>query len=437
WVEEEILGQAGAGVSIEKFRFQLLPYPGYTIEGLELTSKSAPFQGQPLLRVEKARGSISFLSLIGGRIVTAVAASGVTVDYRSFGGASNLGALLGFAQGAEVVPSAIESTIVGAGEIGTPTPPPAPVPQAQAEVKALPMPSSEVPSAEPQAPPARGEAPGAEAGRPGPRTIAPPQGTEPGVQSPLSPSSSLMRDFILRSAFAEELSPKDDEASLEITSITVSNGRINFWEGGAIDFAIDEIALSAGNLSFSGGLGAEVRMRGRALGHAVPEKDADGGYSSLPASPAAAPASASLALSGRAFVDGKRKEFGLRGARLSVGSSQMSAEISVGYGQAPLSFDIHVATPGVGPRDASPALELMGLAVPSGLSWQGPASADISARGTRENFDLGLRIDGGQAKLSFSEVFTKGAGLPFKADLSMAVSPTSVQLKEGSVMLGQ
>ena len=401
WVEGEVSRYADARVSIDRFRFQLLPYPGYTITGLALVSKSAPFQGQPFLQADKVRGSISFLSLMAGRVVTAVSAGGVTLDYRKSGGVSNLGALLNLSEGLAGSPPAFGASFEGPAPS---SPSPALVPGAQIKtLQALPEEKAPAP-------------------------VAPPATPEEGVkQTPQGPTTEPAgeknsRLGLIREAHAQEAGEfPADEGSIEISSIDVSHGRINVWEDGAQIYSVDGLRLSAGRVLSSGGLGANLRAAGKLAG----------------LKSGAQAVSADVGISGQLFVDPSRREVGARAMRVSVSGSQAVVDFSVNYGASPVSFDIHFATPDLSPRAAAPILAAAGMSFPEGLTWDGPVAADLSFKGTSEAIDLVANIEAATARIGFADFFSKGAGLPLRASLSLFFTPTAIALRDGQLTIGQ
>lgn len=94
WIEEKISKHLDARVQIDKFRFQILPYPGYTITGLNIISNDLPFQDLPVLNIHKIRGSLLFLKLLSGKIVTSISAEDASIDYRSLEGVPNFETML-------------------------------------------------------------------------------------------------------------------------------------------------------------------------------------------------------------------------------------------------------------------------------------------------------------------------------------------------------
>lgn len=410
WIEEEVAAQLEGRVQFQKIRFQLLPYPGYTITGFGLYSLQEPFRGLPLVTAEKIRGSLSFWHLLGGKVVTSITAQGVTLDYRMTAGNSNLDAMMGLPPGLPPTAAAPatddrDMTIVGGEELGTA--PPAP-PSGIPEIKALP--SSDAPPV--TTPPAQPATPTPAVPPKGPTT--PPSAPVPVGPTPLPGTSGFFDGVIVRQAQAGE-PPSGGDNALSIRSVRISNGRFNFWRDGAVAIALEGIALEAKHLSFASGFGADLRMSAMASG-----------TTRFP-----------MSLSGQLFIDTPRRELGTRGMRVTISNSQAVADFSVNYGAAPSSFDIHVATPDMGAHAAASFLGLIGQRYPGALTWDGPVAADFSARGTRESYALATQVEAASARFSIGTWWMKGAGLPFKISLDAAITPQAISLQQVGVTLGQ
>ena len=95
FVEKRLSRDFDVRVTMEGFRFRLIPYPGYSIRGLGFISTREPFKGQRVLWVKKATGSLTVGGLLGGEIATSVSLNGVEVDVRESEKGSNVGAMVG------------------------------------------------------------------------------------------------------------------------------------------------------------------------------------------------------------------------------------------------------------------------------------------------------------------------------------------------------
>lgn len=81
-VIDEIKQFADTDVTIDSFRFQMLPYPAFTIRGLTVTTTKAPFQGVPIFHAAVVQGGLSPGPLFRGKIVTDFTVGDATFDYR-------------------------------------------------------------------------------------------------------------------------------------------------------------------------------------------------------------------------------------------------------------------------------------------------------------------------------------------------------------------
>lgn len=84
-----------ANVAVGGFRFRLIPYPGYTIRRLKVSSIGPPFDGKALLEAKKVSGSLSPAGLLRGEIRTSVKVRDADIYLRFSEGASNIDALIG------------------------------------------------------------------------------------------------------------------------------------------------------------------------------------------------------------------------------------------------------------------------------------------------------------------------------------------------------
>nr|HPQ80693.1 hypothetical protein [bacterium] len=235
WVETELSRYVDARVSMGRFRFQLLPYPGYTITDMELASSSAPFQGQTFLHAKKVRGSLSFLGLLRGRAITDLGASGVTVDIRSLAGATNVSSVLKISGSGALPPSDGDAAPRGA--------PPVFEPRGESpEIKVLPALPAEAPKGMPGSLPAKEE----EKEKPaGPTT---------------NPSGDEGRlSILIRNAHAQGPDfPHAGKGRMEIGRLDVSSGRVNVWDDGALLYSAEGVSFAAEKIPSANGFGAGV-----------------------------------------------------------------------------------------------------------------------------------------------------------------------------------
>jgi hypothetical protein len=95
FVEKRLSRDFDVRVTMEGFRFRLIPYPGYSIRGLGFISTKEPFRGQRVLWVKKATGSLSMGSFLGDKLSTSVKLKGLEMDIRQSEKDSNISAMLG------------------------------------------------------------------------------------------------------------------------------------------------------------------------------------------------------------------------------------------------------------------------------------------------------------------------------------------------------
>ncbi len=492
-VQESLVEGLDARVEMGEFRFRIIPYPGYTIHDLSIVSTKPPFQGMPVIQAKTINGSLSFPALLRGKIDTAVEMRDVAVDIRMASGISNLGMIMGIEsapsgaeaisvppaaapaasgampQGAEPklesIPSmpapAIEMKVEEGQQLqpGTaqapaplqpamrampapapivqqqtlpaipaPTPVPAPTPStipappattttpepAPALTQPTP-PAPSIPGAVPATPPVPTPSPAPTV--PG---LLPPAPAKPEPAAPLGPpASELIKEFILRTALADQpgaaAAPVKEEKRLIIRSVEAVRGRITVTpEGDAPPVTIDNVSLAAKNISGEGGFIADVRITGAFGGARQPNISAEG----------------------RVEIDGARKEFTAKGLKLFINGAQLAADFAMNYGVAPASFDIHVATPDLNPAAFQPFLPFMGGRLPMGLSWQGVVATDISFKGTRDAGEIGVQIDAGSARISSGGMFSKEAGLPFKATATLLSKPEAFTISQCTLAFG-
>lgn len=117
WLQNAVQEKFDAHVIVEKMNLRLIPYPGFTIKGLELVSKNYPFQGLSIFKADTVRGSLSLSDLIHGKVVTSIDAKGVTADLRIADGAINLKNFTN-APSAEKSQIEIKSAKVSEGKLG-------------------------------------------------------------------------------------------------------------------------------------------------------------------------------------------------------------------------------------------------------------------------------------------------------------------------------
>ncbi|MFH0798997.1 MAG: AsmA family protein [Pseudomonadota bacterium] len=216
--------------------------------------------------------------------------------------------------------------------------------------------------------------------------------------------------------------PSDD--GLEVRAIELSKARVNFWESGVGTFSIGSIRLSAGNISQSGGFGADIRMAGRL-------------YDTASAATGGKPQQADITISGRVTQDSRRREIAARALRFSLAGTQMTTDFSINYGISPASFDIHIASPDLSSASLLPFAGQSSGALLPGVEWQGSVAADLSLKGTRDACEIIAQMDATTAMLAVGGFFKKGAGLPLKVSLSLLASPTELAVREGNLSLGQ
>jgi len=90
-VIKEIKRFADGDVTVDSFRFQILPYPAFTMRGVTVTTNKNPFKGVPVFHAAVVQGGLSPGPLIAGMVVTDFVIKDATFDYRiASDGTSNL-----------------------------------------------------------------------------------------------------------------------------------------------------------------------------------------------------------------------------------------------------------------------------------------------------------------------------------------------------------
>ncbi len=380
-IEDALTERLDAGVVIDDFRLRLIPYPGYTIKGFKLISKSPPFQGMHAVTAKKISGSLRLAALLKGDFDTAVEARDVVINYRSQSGVSNIGMMLGITS--ERVAPEISTTPA--------LPPPA------EESKTLPEGAPEEPSLE--------EIPA----MPAPAIELPADKGEVSLKR-------MMGDGLMRSARAESSAEEvlSSDEKLNLRKIEVVRGRIIIdAESGVKPLVIDAVSLSAKDLGVAKGLGAKVDLTG-VLGDALRPN---------------------LKVQGQIFADRTRQEIGGRDIRAYLNGAQLVADISANLGVRPPSYDIHVAALNLNPDAFAPLLSFVGKKLPLELSWQGSIGADVSFKGTRDTGELDLQLDATQARVLAGKETVKEPGIALKAQANVLVKPDAYAIDRGYLTL--
>lgn len=81
-ITDEIKQLADGDVTIDSFRFQVLPYPAFTIRGLTVSTTKVPFKGVPIFHAAVVQGGLSPGPLFRGQIVTDFTVKDATFDYK-------------------------------------------------------------------------------------------------------------------------------------------------------------------------------------------------------------------------------------------------------------------------------------------------------------------------------------------------------------------
>lgn len=115
-VIDEINKFVDGEVTIDSFRFQILPYPAFTMRGVTVTTTKDPFKGVPVFHSAVIQGGLSPGPLVAGEIVTDFVIKDATFDYRiAADGTSNLSFLKPEKQDEHVGTYVIRSLLVTNG----------------------------------------------------------------------------------------------------------------------------------------------------------------------------------------------------------------------------------------------------------------------------------------------------------------------------------
>jgi hypothetical protein len=372
-VEEALADKLDARVVIDGFKLRLIPYPSYTIEGFKLVSKHEPFRGMPIVEADKVIGSLSFGALFGGALDTDVEARDVNIFYRSTGGASNVGMMLGLVRdksrdrGSDEAPSRDHGAT------------PAPAPTVPGDViQSMPAPAIDTPP---------------EAGGGG--------------------RSLHMPDLpFVRNAFAAE--DVDDERVAQLGKLAIVRGRIEITTDDTPQpFIIEDVSIAVRDINVRAGFSATFKMTGAM-------EDAT---------------RAAVGLNGSIVADAARGEISFRDVRAYLGGMQAVADGTMGFAPGSRTFNVHMASPNVSQAALDPPLSSLGWMVPAAISWQGTFGVDATFKGTGEAGQLDLQLDATPARFSLGDALTKEAGFPFKLQANVMVRPESYSIVEGALSL--
>lgn len=400
WLNENIGKRLGAKVAVKKIKLRSFPSLGFSIDGLEIVSANAPFQGLSIAKAERISGDLSLTGLLDGRVITSAKASDLVVDLRFFGGETNLAAAIGSQgtaeEGAAPSPPAIPGTLPPSG--GGPQVP---------VFKALP--------AEPGAPP-----PDVNTAPSGAPEDAPPE-------KPAGPQSFL-NDILIRTADAEDKIAAGEvqkgDGNIEIKSLEVSGGRINIWLDNVRQMAVEEIELSSKRLKFSNGTGAGFEIKGALI-------------DLLHTSAAGETLKTNLGAAGQILVDRTAQSVLVKDMSLGIAGSHITIDSSVGYKPWFGQFYFHAVSANLSREASLPLFAFLPEWLSNNLVWQGNLSLDILAKGAKEGFEISAGSDLSLAKLSFGKFFIKSSGLPLKAAFALIVSPDSIAMDRGDLTLGE
>lgn len=399
-VEDALRERLNARVEIKKFAFRVIPYPGYTITGFRLISDAPPFQGMTLLSAEKVVGSLSFLALLRGRIVTGIELRDANLDLRFAQGLSNLGAMLRLQ---------------------------APLPAASVpEIKSI-----GVQGLAPEAAPAPAEFPGE--GRPAPgstpegsvpefRSMPAPSMEPPAVdeggdavpefRAPGAPSGALPFGLINE---AQAAGPSGGGMPLSIRSVDAVRSRILIdAESMPRPVVIGNASFSLREISAEGGISMKMKLTG-AVGEAT---------------------SPNLSAECRLSIDDANREARAEGLRIYFNGSQFAGNASANYGSSPVSLDIHLASPDLVPASAGALLAYSGRSLPPALSWQGRLAVDARYAGTADAGRLSLSLDARDALISSAGPLKKEQGGALKVAFESTISDAALSISKGSVVIG-
>ena len=379
-IEESLKAQLKARVEIDRFKFRLIPYPGYTIEGFRLISDAPPFQGMTLLQAEKITGSLAFPALLRGKIVTGVDVRGAEINIKFSQGVSNIGTMLKIEQPGDVQ---YDQTI---------------------KSMAAPAEPSQAPAASPP-----DSSPGSSPPGSGPeiRSMPAPSIEEPG------PSSWNIFPAIVGPAYAEEAGGDGIETgSLKIEKIDMIRGRITIdADSLPQQISITDASLSVKKIRSGATPGANVRLSGVTGNSARPN----------------------LSIGGSISMDRARRELTVKRLAAYFNGSQFAGDLVLSYGFTPASMDIHVASPNLAPAAADAALAYLGRGLPPTVSWKGTAAFDAKYKGTASAGEVELSLDARNAEVAVGQAFKKEQGSPFKASVAGVLSDAALSIASGSV----
>lgn len=389
WLDENIGKKLGARVTVKKIALKSFPYLGYSIDGLDIVSTTAPFQGLSLAKAGKVSGSLSFAGLMGGKVITSVSASDLTVDLRISDTGTNLAAALGLS-GAPGPAGSAETLI---------PPPPAPA------TLGAPQPS------------------GQEAEIPAIKALPAEPSTAP-QEKPAAEPQSFLNNILIPSAIAEEDGIQSHEDNLEIKSLEVSGGGINIWQDNVRQVAIENIELGAKRLKFSNGAGASFEMRGMLADFAHPTAAGEAFKTSVGAT-------------GQIFIDKTMRSVSTKGLALGIAGSHITLDSSIGYSPWPGKIYIHAVSADLSRDACGPVFSFFPEWISKNLSWHGNVALNVLIQGAEEGLEISAGADFGLAKMNYGKFFNKASGLPFKTSFALLLSPDSIVMSRGEGALGE
>ncbi|MBT3182267.1 MAG: hypothetical protein HN337_07165 [Deltaproteobacteria bacterium] len=71
------------------------------------------------------------------------------------------------------------------------------------------------------------------------------------------------------------------------------------------------------------------------------------------------------------------------------------------------------------------------------MEWQGPIGLDFTAKGSKDAYNLEVKIDATASNIKLGKVFLKGPGLPFKISATTLVQSEGVSIRDGTVSFGE
>ncbi len=418
WLAKKLPKEVAANVHVGKFSLRLLPLPSYTIEGFKLVSSAEPFRGLDIFSAKKIEGNLSLLGLIKGTIETSVRVSGAVMNYRTDGDLSNVALALGLHAG-----SAQEASSGVANEIL-----PGMKPATDLPFKAMPLPAVENEQAIPSEAPAPAPAVEKPIDKQTRESPSAPVEAEPAPASPTpnEQGPTSLADLIpINSAYA--LTPFAKESyELIVRSVDFEGAAFSLHEDdNSPRTIISDASLSINNITAGTALvdadqsagitmSADVRFAGRIHG-----ADAQ-----------------NLNLSGRIAFDSARKQLGIKNCKGQLVGAPVTFELEWSALSEVPSFDAHFATTALSPAMLIYLRESL-RPVLLALGWQGSASADLRAKGTKDSYELTATIDATPSSVAAGRHFSKSAGVPMKMSLSAMAGQEMFSIRECSVSLGE